>query len=215
MNEAVGWVPVALSVDVLAGAASPAVVDGAEIVVWRTVAGRVQVWVDRCPHRGMRFSFGFVRGEELACLYHGWQFAADGGCTRIPAHPDLTPPATICSDAYEAREADGLVWFWPVRGTSPDAPPPSLAGLSPVRSLTIRAPADMVLAALGGTVDGPVVRTEAGGLPLVAAVQRKNDCITTLHLLAASEADQPAVATWSEAFRRRVEAAASDVASAA
>jgi nitrite reductase/ring-hydroxylating ferredoxin subunit len=215
MSDGVGWVPVALSVDVPAGAACPAVVDDAEIVVWRTASGRVQVWVDRCPHRGMRFSFGFVRGEEIACLYHGWQFAADGGCTRIPAHPDLTPPATICSDAYPSREADGLVWFWPERGATPDAPPPSLAGLAPVRSLTVRAPAGMVLAALGGTADGPLVRTEAGGRPLVAAVQRKNDCITTLHLLAADPADRPALAGWSEAFRRRVEATAADVASAA
>jgi nitrite reductase/ring-hydroxylating ferredoxin subunit len=214
MSDAGDWVPVALSADVPAGAACPAVVDGTEVVVWRTASGRVQVWVDRCPHRGMRFSFGFVRGEEIACLYHGWQFAASGGCTRIPAHPDLDPPATICSDAYPAEEADGVVWFRPGKGETA-ARPPSLAGLAPVRSLTVRAPAAMVLAALGGVADGPLVRTEAGGVALVAAVQRKNDCITTLHLLAADSADRPALAGWSEAFRRRVEATAADVASAA
>lgn len=214
MSDAGDWVPVALSADVPAGAACPAVVDGTEVVVWRTVSGRVQVWVDRCPHRGMRFSFGFVRGEEIACLYHGWQFAASGGCTRIPAHPDLDPPATICSDAYPAEEADGVVWFRPGKGETAGRPP-SLAGLAAVRSLTLGAPAAMVLAALGGVADGPLVRTEGGGVALVAAVQRKTDGITTLHLLTPSPADRAAVSVWSETFRRRVEAAASAMPSAA
>ena len=45
------------------------------------------VWEDRCPHRGMRLSMGFVRSDRIACLYHGWQYGTDGHCLYIPAHP--------------------------------------------------------------------------------------------------------------------------------
>ena len=46
---------------------------GESIVLWRDGAGKVHALEDRCPHRGMRLSFGFVRGDALNCLYHGWQ----------------------------------------------------------------------------------------------------------------------------------------------
>jgi len=38
-----------------------------DIAVWRSVSGVVNAWENRCPHRGMRLSHGFVRGESLAC----------------------------------------------------------------------------------------------------------------------------------------------------
>ena len=71
----------------------------AELAVWRSASGRIAAWRDRCPHRGMRLSHGFVRGESLNCIYHGWTYGADGACRRIPAHPEVVPPATIRADA--------------------------------------------------------------------------------------------------------------------
>ena len=62
MKLEAGWVPVALSASIEAGTSAGAVVDGSEIVVWRDNSGKAHVWEDRCPHRGMRMSFGFVRG---------------------------------------------------------------------------------------------------------------------------------------------------------
>jgi nitrite reductase/ring-hydroxylating ferredoxin subunit len=70
----------------------------------------VRAWDNRCPHRGMRLSFGFVRGESLTCIYHGWQYGTDGVCHTIPAHPDLTPPATLCATAFGCIEKDGIIW---------------------------------------------------------------------------------------------------------
>jgi phenylpropionate dioxygenase-like ring-hydroxylating dioxygenase large terminal subunit len=63
-----------------------------ELAIWRSATGKLSAWVDRCPHRGMRLSHGFVRGETLSCIYHGWVYGTDGGCKHIPAHPALTPP---------------------------------------------------------------------------------------------------------------------------
>ena len=89
------WIPIALQKDVPPETTRAVILSGEERVVWRAADGAVQIWEDRCPHRGMRLSLGFVRGNALNCLYHGWEYSAAGPCVRIPAHPDLAVPPTI------------------------------------------------------------------------------------------------------------------------
>src|SRR6478609_5295137 len=89
------WTPVALSADLPAGTVIPARISAGSIALWRSESGRLSPSADRCPHRGMSLSHGFVRGEALSCIYHGWSYAQGGNCIRIPAHPGLTPPETI------------------------------------------------------------------------------------------------------------------------
>src|ERR1700690_2305884 len=60
----------------------------------------------------MRLSFGFVRGDRIACLYHGWQFGTAGQCLAIPAHPGLDVPASITVTRHACREAIGLLWAY-------------------------------------------------------------------------------------------------------
>lgn len=108
-----GWIPVALSVDLPEAGVMRAVIACAQpldLVVWRSRSGQVSAFDNRCPHRGMRLSFGFVRGERLSCIYHGWQYGEDGGCRHIPAHPDMTPPTSICANTYACQDHDGVVW---------------------------------------------------------------------------------------------------------
>ncbi len=104
------WVPVALAADVPKNTAHPVLVDEQEVVIWRASGDEIHAWQDRCPHRGMRLSFGFVRNDRLVCLYHGWEYGEGGNCQRIPAHPDLKPPKTICSTAYGVRQDGGIVF---------------------------------------------------------------------------------------------------------
>ncbi len=143
----VGWHAVALSRDLPPGMPLPVVFAGREIVVWRAEGGAVRAWADRCPHRGMRLSFGFVRGDTLSCLYHGWRYrGSDGGCDHIPAHPDLTPPKTIAADTYGATEVAGLIWLCIGDGAVSSAPVET--GLAGAASVTIDAPAATVAAGL-------------------------------------------------------------------
>lgn len=128
-----GWTPIALSRDVPAGVTRSALLDGKELVIWRG-DGAAHVWEDRCPHRGMRLSLGFVRDNSLNCLYHGWQYGAASSCIRIPAHPDLTVPPSIKANAYEAVEAGGLIW---VRLAGEDTLPALPVDPIPVLSLAI------------------------------------------------------------------------------
>ncbi len=144
------WVPIALSRDVPTGTTRAAVVDGQELAAWRGERGSVQVWEDRCPHRGMRLSFGFVRGDTLNCLYHGWEYGSRGNCRRIPAHPDLVVPATIKAHAYEATESGGMIL---VNFGKSEPPPLIIAGL-PIASLALDSTIETVLQLCGARPDG-------------------------------------------------------------
>ncbi len=104
------WYAVVASSDLAAGTVMPTLLNGERLVVWRSKTGRVGVWNDRCPHRGMRLSLGATKGETLICPYHGWEFESDGACSRIPAHPDLSPSRAARARLYPAMEADGYVW---------------------------------------------------------------------------------------------------------
>ncbi len=135
------WTPVALSADVPPRMVIPATLPVGPIAVWRSQSGQVTANHDRCPHRGMRLSHGFVRGEKLSCIYHGWSFGKEGGCTAIPAHPKVTPPASIHCGVMPTVEQDGLIW---VASAQPDTAPPVFDQYQPLRMLNFCACIDRI-----------------------------------------------------------------------
>ena len=111
MVESTLWHPVALSEAVAAQAPLAVQLLAQPVVLWRDGQGAVHALADQCPHRGARLSLGRVTPQgQLECPYHGWQFAAGGQCTHVPALPTFVPPATHCARHFEAQEAYGLVW---------------------------------------------------------------------------------------------------------
>ena len=231
------WIPVALAQNLPAATATPATVAATELALWRGASGAVHAWPDRCPHRGMRLSFGFVRGDDLTCLYHGWRFGSDGGCRAIPAHPDLEPPKTICVAAYPCVEKDGLIWTRLDDGGPEGGPPEIGRDAIPVRSLTIEAGPELVRENLIGSLqDFPLAGSSAPAAQaarvgrnlfsiagsaaatewerLFAALQPLSETRTTLHLLVVAPQTQNVpglllhISRWSERFRRTCEAQA-------
>ena len=80
------------------------------LVIWRA-NGSLSAFYDLCIHRGAALSLGWVNGDQLVCGYHGWNYAADGRCTRIPSlPPDREIPAKARAKAYRVQERYGLVW---------------------------------------------------------------------------------------------------------
>ena len=196
------WLAVGLSQDLPAGVVMPAIWHGAELAVWRSAAGKLAAWNDRCPHRGMRLSHGFVRGETLSCIYHGWVYGTSGACSRIPAHPNLVPPATIKAEAYLCREQDGVIWV--ARDTT--EAPPSLPGLLPLRSLSTRAtPAQIAQALPALTLTNTTLRgaTPAGDLCLILSPSTPGT--TAIHALCSPATDKIAASRWLDGLRRRIE----------
>jgi vanillate O-demethylase monooxygenase subunit len=104
------WHPVGFS----AGLASePLHADllGEPLVLWRGPDGSVRVMSDVCIHRGTALSLGTVRGDEIACAYHGWRYRADGRCVAIPQLEDPSRvPARARVATFRAQERYGLIW---------------------------------------------------------------------------------------------------------
>jgi nitrite reductase/ring-hydroxylating ferredoxin subunit len=212
------WSAIALSADIEPGTAAGARLAGRELVVWRDAAGEAHVFDDRCPHRGMKLSFGFVRGNEIACLYHGWRYDRAGLCRAIPAHPDLDVPATIRVARYTVSERLGLVW---VSLSEEEPPPPVLSPdrlVTPLRSLFVECDAKAVRAALiaaGGSVDDAGLwRLSVAGCPLLIALRDCGGGRSALQCLIDQRPDhlpleaRHAVVRWTSAFRDALEGSA-------
>ncbi len=104
------WQPVARLEDLKDGPQRAVLLDQA-LAVFLTEGGEVAVVADRCAHRGAQLSMGKVRGDCIQCPYHGWEWAGDGSCARIPSLADqrqIPPLARIPS--YPCRVHWGLVW---------------------------------------------------------------------------------------------------------
>jgi nitrite reductase/ring-hydroxylating ferredoxin subunit len=157
-----GWHPIALSGSIDPGTSAGTHIAGREYVVWRDTSGVAHVWEDRCPHRGMKLSFGFVRGDHIACLYHGWQYDTAGRCRYIPAHPDLEVPATITVPVFATVEACGMIWT--TTDAEPDraAPPPGESETVPVASLYAACSPGALLDAVNAAPPAAFVPGKAG-----------------------------------------------------
>ena len=122
------WTPVLPVAEV--GSAPVAVeLAGESLVLFRNSAGKLGALLDRCPHRGARLSLGQITEDGcLECPYHGWNFAPNGACTRVPLN--MLNPAQLSKlsvVSFPTRVIAGLIWVFTGMGNAPDLQfPPSL-----------------------------------------------------------------------------------------
>jgi phenylpropionate dioxygenase-like ring-hydroxylating dioxygenase large terminal subunit len=84
---------------------------GQDFVLWRDSAGQVHCLSNTCCHRGGNLAGGKILADEVQCPYHGWTFAGDGRCTKIPSlGKGAKVPARVRVDAYPTAERYGLVF---------------------------------------------------------------------------------------------------------
>ena len=80
------------------------------VVVYRA-KDRIVAFKDLCVHRGTPLSLGRIDDGTLVCAYHGWGYAADGACVRIPSlGPGQSIPAKARATVYRTEIRYGLVW---------------------------------------------------------------------------------------------------------
>jgi phenylpropionate dioxygenase-like ring-hydroxylating dioxygenase large terminal subunit len=83
---------------------------GEELVLWRT-GETIVCMQDLCIHRGSALSLGWVEEEKIVCAYHGWEYAPDGRCIRIPSlPPGRSIPRKARAQTYRATVRYGLIW---------------------------------------------------------------------------------------------------------
>ncbi|OCT66861.1 cholesterol 7-desaturase nvd-like [Xenopus laevis] len=85
---------------------------GEQLVVYRTLEGKVYVLEAYCPHLGANLAVGGkVVGDCIECPFHGWQFRGeDGKCTRIPYAEKVPDFAKI--KTRPSCELNGMVFVW-------------------------------------------------------------------------------------------------------
>jgi len=206
-------IPVGLSRDLVAKRVMRADVQGLDVAVWRDPDEGLHAWNNRCPHRGMRLSHGFVRGDKLACLYHGWHYGKDGGCAYIPAHPDLDPPATISAVVYNVAEAAGVIW---ARADGEPLKPPQSSATTPLRSLAFDcAPKDALQALRATEFNGELPDAsddtdwQLGARRVAVYASELGESAALVHVCVdagASLSALKALSRWCEAARRMAEA---------
>ncbi|MBN3893785.1 MAG: Rieske 2Fe-2S domain-containing protein [Nostoc sp. NOS(2021)] len=84
------------------------------LVLFKDASGKFACLKDICPHRTAKLSQGQVIDGKLECLYHGWQFGANGKCLYIPQLlAGATIPHNACVKSFTVVEKQGIVWLWP------------------------------------------------------------------------------------------------------
>ena len=70
---------------------------GEDIILFRTKSGKAVALEDRCCHRNVKLSLGYLNDETVVCGYHGWEYDDTGACTKIPSQLPGTkiPPKAV------------------------------------------------------------------------------------------------------------------------
>ena len=115
------WHPICLSTEVEAGRSRREQIMSEFVTIYRGESGQLHAVADRCPHRGVQLSIGWVQCEEIRCFYHGWKFNGQGQCTEMPAE---TPgyAARMKIKHYPVKEYLGFVFIYLGEGEPPELP---------------------------------------------------------------------------------------------
>ena len=101
------WHPVLMAEELQPARALPVTIMGEHLTLYRGEAGAVHAVGQRCAHRGAALSVGFVEGENIRCLYHGWKFDPTGQCVEQPAEPDDSLMANARIKSYPRAGISG------------------------------------------------------------------------------------------------------------
>jgi vanillate O-demethylase monooxygenase subunit len=80
------------------------------VLLYRAQDGRAIALEDRCPHRGAPLSLGCRQGDAVQCGYHGFTYATDGKCIKVPSMK--APAASIKVRAFPILERPPLIWIY-------------------------------------------------------------------------------------------------------
>jgi 5,5'-dehydrodivanillate O-demethylase len=115
------WHPIAVSADLKPGDTKPIKLMSEEFTLYRGESGALHLTEKHCPHRRSQLSVGYVEGDAIRCLYHGWKFGADGACVERPAEPGVSTSIRI--KTYGVNESLGLIFAYIGDGPEPAFPP--------------------------------------------------------------------------------------------
>jgi len=106
-----GWFQIASSAEIAPGEVKPLRYFGKDLVIWRSEGGELSVLDAFCPHLGAHLGHGGkVKGENIECPFHAWQFGTHGRCTNVPYAKHQPRKARV--EPWHIKELAGLVMCW-------------------------------------------------------------------------------------------------------
>jgi len=97
-------------VSALAAGPAPFTLLGQNIALFLDADGKPGCLEDRCCHRTARLSKGWIRGGNIVCGYHGWEYDRTGKLMNIPQFPFEQPVPVAKARDFRAQERYGYVW---------------------------------------------------------------------------------------------------------
>jgi nitrite reductase/ring-hydroxylating ferredoxin subunit len=86
---------------------------GRRWVGFHTRDGRPVILAADCSHQGADLARGVVEGACIRCPFHGWEYSADGVCSRIPASNEIPAWARQVSRPALDRHGTTFVFHGP------------------------------------------------------------------------------------------------------
>lgn len=106
-----GWFSVASSDMVPKGKVIEVDAFGQKLAVFRGEDGNIGVLDVYCPHLNANLTDGCVKGNNLVCPFHAWEFGKDGKCAHIPYTDTVHPRAAAKSWSVQENWNLILVWY--------------------------------------------------------------------------------------------------------
>ncbi|MFC2093554.1 Rieske 2Fe-2S domain-containing protein [Bacteroidota bacterium] len=86
---------------------------GEEIIIFRNPNKVITALEDRCCHRNVNLSLGYLNKERVICGYHGWEYDKSGNCVKIPSQLESDKiPVTAKIKIYPVIEFNKWVWIF-------------------------------------------------------------------------------------------------------
>lgn len=85
-------------------------INGIPIVLFRGKENLVGALLDRCPHRNIQMSNGYIENDNLVCRFHGWHFDTGGICVKVAQLKNQTYDKDRNAVSFTTLEDDGLIY---------------------------------------------------------------------------------------------------------
>lgn len=109
------WFPICTSTELASGAVLGREFLGGKVVAYRGEDDIARVKSAYCLHLGADLSLGCVKGNDLQCPFHHWEYGTDGRCLRTGIGDPAPPGARLFN--FPTREKYGVVFAF--NGTEP------------------------------------------------------------------------------------------------
>jgi 5,5'-dehydrodivanillate O-demethylase len=116
------WQPLCVADELKPGWAKPITVMGEDFTLYRGESGRPYLLAQRCAHRGTQLSLGWVEGECIRCLYHGWKYDGSGHCVEQPGEGRAAFAGKVRIGGYPTEEYLGHILAYLGEGEPPPLP---------------------------------------------------------------------------------------------